>query len=176
MRFVPTALAGAYMIEVEPHEDSRGFFARTFCAREFAEHGIEINFVQCSVSMNRTRGTLRGMHYQLPPAGEAKLVRCTAGAIRDVIVDLRQNSPTYLQHFSVELTAQNRCALYVPKTFAHGFQTLEDDTEIFYQMSEFYAPDKSAGVRFDDPKLGIQWPLPVAAIADKDRTWPLLQS
>ena len=176
MRFVPTALAGAYTIEVEPHEDSRGFFARTFCAREFAEHGLETNFVQCSVSMNRTRGTLRGMHYQLPPAGEAKLVRCTAGAIRDVIVDLRQNSQTYLQHFSVELTAQNRCALYVPKTFAHGFQTLEDDTEIFYQMSEFYSPDKSAGVRFDDPKLGIQWPLPVAAIAEKDRTWPLLQA
>ena len=176
MRFVPTALAGAYIIEVEPHDDSRGFFARTFCAREFAEHGLETDFVQCSVSMNRTRGTLRGMHYQLPPAGEVKLVRCTAGAIHDVIVDLRQDSPTYLQHFSVDLTARNRCALYVPKTFAHGFQTLEDDTEIFYQMSEFYAPDKSAGVRFDDPKLGIQWPLPVAAIADKDRTWPLLQS
>jgi dTDP-4-dehydrorhamnose 3,5-epimerase len=174
MKFVPTALAGAYIIEVEPHADSRGFFARTFCAREFARHGLETDFVQCSVSMNRTRGTLRGMHYQLPPAGEVKLVRCTAGAIHDVIVDLRQDSPTYRQHFSVDLTAQNRCALYVPKTFAHGFQTLEDDTEIFYQMSAFYAPDKSAGVRFDDPKFGIQWPLPVAAIADKDRTWPLL--
>ncbi len=174
MRFVPTALAGAYIIEVEPHDDSRGFFARTFCSREFAEHGLESDFVQCSVSMNRARGTLRGMHYQLPPAGEVKLVRCTAGAVHDVIVDLRPDSPTYLQHFSVDLTAQNRCALYVPKLFAHGFQTLEDDTEIFYQMSEFYAPDKSAGVRFDDPKLGILWPLPVAAIADKDRGWPLL--
>jgi dTDP-4-dehydrorhamnose 3,5-epimerase len=176
MQFTETKLNGAYIIDLEPREDARGFFARTFCAREFKEHGLGTDFVQCSISMNRMRGTLRGMHYQLPPAGEAKLVRCTAGAIHDVIVDLRRDSPTYLQHFGVDLTAQNRCALYVPEMFAHGFQTLEDDTEIFYQMSEFYAPDKSAGVRFDDPKLGIVWPLPVAAIADKDRTWPLLQS
>jgi dTDP-4-dehydrorhamnose 3,5-epimerase len=176
MRFTETLLKGAYLIEVELREDARGFFARTFCAREFKEHGLETNFVQCSISMNRTRGTLRGMHYQLPPASEAKLVRCTAGAIHDVIVDLRRDSPTYLQHFGVDLTAQNHRAVYVPKMFAHGFQTLEDDTAIFYQISEFYAPDKSTGLGFDDPKLGITWPLPVTAIADKDRTWPLLQS
>jgi len=175
VRFTETQLKGAFLIELEPHEDSRGFFARTFCAREFKEHGLESNFVQCSLSMTRSRGTLRGMHYQLPPAYEIKLIRCVAGAIHDVIVDLRRDSPTYLQHFGVDLTAQNRRALYVPKMFAHGFQTLEDGSEVFYQMSEFYAPDKSAGVRFDDPKLGIQWPLPVATIADKDRTWPLLQ-
>jgi dTDP-4-dehydrorhamnose 3,5-epimerase len=176
MQFTQTGLKGAYIIDPEPREDARGFFARIFCAREFKEQGLETDFVQCSVSMNRMRGTLRGMHYQLPPASEAKLVRCTAGAIHDVIVDLRRDSRTYLQHFGVDLTAQNRRALYVPEMFAHGFQTLEDDTEIFYQISEFYAPDKSTGVRFDDPKLGILWPLPIAAIADKDRTWPLLQS
>lgn len=176
VRFTETVLKGAYLIEVELHEDVRGFFARTFCAREFNEHCLETDFVQCSISMNRTRGTLRGMHYQMPPASEAKLVRCTAGAIHDVIVDLRRDSPTYLQHFGVDLTAQNYRAVYVPKMFAHGFQTLEDDTEIFYQISQFYAPDMSIGVRFDDPKLGIPWPLPVSVIADKDRTWPLLQS
>ena len=176
MQFKETPLAGAFVIETEPHEDNRGFFARTFCAREFEAQGLVGTFVQCSLSMTRARGTLRGMHYQLPPACEVKLVRCAAGAIHDVIVDLRRDSPTYLQHFNVDLTAQNRRALYVPKMFAHGFQTLEDGSEVFYQMSEFYAPDESAGVRFDDPKLGIRWPLPVAAIADKDRIWPLLQT
>jgi len=174
MRFLETKLAGAYVIDLEPHEDVRGFFARTFCAREFKDHGLATKFVQCSISVNRKRGTLRGLHYQLPPCGEIKLVRCTAGAIYDVIVDLRQDSPTYWEHLGVELTARNRHALYVPERFAHGFQTLEDDTEIFYQISEFYAPEQSAGVRFDDPKLGIQWPLPVAEISDKDRRWPLL--
>ena len=174
MRFIETKLAGAYLIEPEPHEDARGFFARTFCAREFAAHGLATEFVQCSISMNRKRGTLRGLHYQLSPAEEVKLVRCTAGAVHDVIVDLRPASPTYRQHVGVELTAPNRRALYVPEMFAHGFQTLEDDSEVFYQISEFYAPEKSVGIRFDDPRLDIPWPLPITAISDKDRSWPLL--
>ncbi len=174
MIFIPTKLSGVYIIEPEPHQDARGFFARTFCAREFGEQGLATEFVQCSISANRTRGTLRGLHYQLPPACETKLVRCTSGAIYDVVVDLRKDSPTCLQHLGVELTAQNRRALYIPGMFAHGLQTLADETEVFYQISEFYAPDKSAGLRFDDPKLGIQWPLPVTVINDKDRNWPLL--
>ncbi|MGA9778098.1 MAG: dTDP-4-dehydrorhamnose 3,5-epimerase [Verrucomicrobiia bacterium] len=174
MLFIPTRLSGVYIVEPEPHEDDRGFFARTFCAREFKEHGLATEFVQCSISLNRIRGTLRGLHYQLSPACETKLVRCTSGAIHDVVVDLRQDSPTYLQHLGVELTAQNRLALYIPKMFAHGLETLVDETEVFYQISEFYAPAKSIGLRFDDPKLGIQWPLPVSVINDKDRNWPLL--
>ncbi len=174
MIFTPTKLAGAYIIEPEPRADARGFFARTFCAREFGVKGLVTTFVQCSVSVNRRRGTLRGMHYQEPPACEAKLVRCTSGALYDVMVDLRPESPTYLQHLGVELTAQNRRALYIPEMFAHGLQTLADETEVFYQISQYYAPDKSTGLRFDDPKLGIQWPLPVAEINDKDRFWPLL--
>ena len=174
MRFIPTKLPGAFLIEPEPRADDRGFFARTFCVREFREHGLVTQFVQCSISVNRQAGTLRGMHYQLPPSCEAKLVRCTAGAIFDVIVDLRRDSPTYLQHFGVDLTAPNRRALYVPEMFAHGFQTLEDETEVFYQISEFYAPDKSTGLRFDDPKLAIHWPRPIATISEKDHLWPLL--
>jgi dTDP-4-dehydrorhamnose 3,5-epimerase len=160
---------------MESHEDSRGFFARTFCTNEFAEQGLVSTFVQCSVSFNRKRGTLRGMHYQLPPATEAKLVRCTAGSLYDVIVDLRPGSPTYLRHIGVELSARNRRALYVPEMFAHGFQSLEDETEVFYQISEFFVPDKSTGLRYDDPKLGIKWPLPVAVISEKDERWPLLK-
>jgi dTDP-4-dehydrorhamnose 3,5-epimerase len=174
MRFLPTDLAGAYIVEPEPHEDERGFFARTFCAREFKNHELATDFVQCSVSMNRQRGTLRGLHYQLPPSSEAKLVRCTSGALYDVIVDLRPNSETYLSHVAVELSARNHRALYIPEMFAHGFQTLEDGTEVFYQISEFYAPNEATGVRYDDPKLGIRWPLPVAAISEKDKHWPRL--
>jgi len=175
MRFEPTKLSGAFIVEPEPHEDSRGSFARTFCAREFSEHGLASVFVQSSISFNRKRGTLRGLHYQLPPAGEVKLVRCTAGVLYDVIVDLRPNSPTYLQHVGVELTARNRRALYVPEMFAHGLQTLEDETEVLYQISAFYAPDQATGIRYDDPKLLIRWPLPVAVIAERDRNWPLLK-
>jgi dTDP-4-dehydrorhamnose 3,5-epimerase len=174
MRFTPTKLKGAFIVEVEPHEDSRGFFARTFCAREFGERGLAASFVQCSVSLSRERGTLRGLHFQRPPAAEAKLVRCTAGALYDVIVDLRPESPTHLQHLGVELTARNRRGLYMPEMFAHGFLTLEEETEVFYQISEFYAPDLAAGIRHDDPKLGIKWPLPVAVISEKDSNWPLL--
>lgn len=176
MRFEPLKLNGGFLVEPQPHEDARGFFARTFCVREFAEQGLVSAFVQSSISFNCKRGTLRGLHYQTPPAAEVKLVRCTAGAIFDVIVDLRSDSPTYLQHFGVELTARNRRALYVPEMFAHGFQTLEDETEVFYQISEYHTPDKAAGVRFDDPRLNIQWPLPVAAMSDKDLNWPWLDT
>jgi dTDP-4-dehydrorhamnose 3,5-epimerase len=173
MLFTETPLKGAFIVEAEPHADSRGFFARTFCAREFHNHGLMGTFVQCNMSWNARRATVRGMHYQLPPSCEIKLVRCTAGALWDVIVDLRQESLTHLQSFGIELSARNRMALYIPKMFAHGFQTLEDRTEVFYQMSEFYAPDLSTGVRYDDPKIGIEWPLPVSSISEKDQQWPL---
>jgi len=175
MRFTATELAGAWIIEPEPHKDSRGLFARTFCAREFREHGLLDTFVQCNTSWNSLTGTLRGLHYQLPPSSEVKLVRCTAGALWDVVVDLRPDSPTYLQHVGVELTAKNRRALYIPEMFAHGFQTLEDGTEVFYQMSDFYAAKSARGLRFDDPKLGIKWPLPVNSISDRDQNWTLLE-
>jgi len=174
MKFLRTPLAGAWLIELEPHGDERGFFARTFCAREFEQAGLASAFVQCNVSLNVQRGTLRGLHYQRPPAAEIKLVRCTAGAILDVIVDLRPESATYRQHYAVELNARNRRALYVPELFAHGFQTLEDQTEVFYQMSAFYAPALAAGLRPSDPKLGIAWPLPVSCLSEKDQQWPLL--
>jgi dTDP-4-dehydrorhamnose 3,5-epimerase len=174
MIFTKTELDGAYLVDLERREDSRGFFARTFCVREFEEQGLESEFVQCSISLNRQRGTVRGLHYQLPPACEAKLVRCTAGAVHDVIVDLRPDSPTYLHHIAVELTARNRRALYVPEMFAHGFQVLEDETEVFYHIGAFYVPEQSTGIRYNDPKLGIHWPLPVTAISVKDRSWPLL--
>jgi dTDP-4-dehydrorhamnose 3,5-epimerase len=163
-----------FIIEPEKHEDARGFFARTFCAREFRERGLAANFVQCSVSLSHKRGTMRGLHYQRRPACEVKLVRCTAGALWDVIVDLRQGSPTYLQHLGVELTGRNRRALYVPEMFAHGSQSLEEETEIFYQISEYHSPEAAFGVRYNDPKLGIQWPLPVVAVSDRDANWPLL--
>ena len=176
MRFEETPLAGAFVIELEPHADDRGFFARAYCAREFEEHGLEPRVVQANLSYNRSKGTLRGMHYQAPPAGEAKLVRCIRGAIHDVIVDLRPDSPTYLQHVGVDLTAENRRALFVPALFAHGFQTLEDEVEVFYQVSEFYTPGAERGLRHDDPALGISWPLEVSEISDKDRSWDLLET
>jgi dTDP-4-dehydrorhamnose 3,5-epimerase len=174
MHFTETPLIGAFVVELQPHKDDRGLFARTFCAREFGAQGLIETFVQCNTSWNTGKGTVRGLHYQLSPSSEAKLVRCTAGAMWDVIVDLRPASRTYLQHIGVELTAANRRALYIPEMFAHGFQTLEDGTEAFYQMSEFYAPDLSTGIRYDDPKLGIKWPLAVALISDKDQAWALL--
>jgi dTDP-4-dehydrorhamnose 3,5-epimerase len=169
--FKETPLAGAYIIDVEERRDDRGFFARTFCAREFEEHGLQTVVSQCNISFNYQKGTLRGMHYTVPPMNEAKLVRVVRGAIYDVIIDLRPESPTYKQHVGVELTASNRRALYIPPMFAHGFQTLEDDTEVFYQMSDFYAPGHDRGVRYDDPAFGIQWPLPVSVIAEKDLAW-----
>jgi dTDP-4-dehydrorhamnose 3,5-epimerase len=174
MRFTPTKLAGAYIIEPQPHADSRGLFARTFCANEFRAQGLVDVFVQCNTSWNVSKGTLRGLHFQLSPSSEVKLVRCTAGALWDVIVDLRPQSATYLQHVAIELTAGNRLALYIPEMFAHGFQTLEEGTEVFYQMSQFYAPKLARGIRYDDPKIGIKWPLPVTSISDLDLNWTLL--
>src|SRR6516162_2228813 len=155
MQFIATKLTGAWVIEPQPHTDSRGLFARTYCAREVGEHGLVDSFVQCNTSWNARKGTVRGLHYQLPPSSEVKLVRCTAGALLDVIVDLRPDSPTFLQYFGVELTARNRRALYIPEMFAHGFQTLEESTEVFYQMSEFYALKLSRGLRYNDPGLGV---------------------
>jgi dTDP-4-dehydrorhamnose 3,5-epimerase len=175
MQFVAINLEGAWVIEPQLYEDSRGLFARTYCAREFREQGLVDSFVQCNTSWNARKGTVRGLHYQLPPSSEVKLVRCTTGALWDVIVDLRPDSPTYLQHVSVELTAKNRLALYIPEMVAHGFQTLEDGTEVFYQMSAFYTPKLGRGLRYDDPKLGIKWPLPVASISDQDQAWTLLK-
>jgi len=174
MIFAETTLAGAFVIELEPHGDERGFFARAFCRREFAEHGLNPEIVQANVAFNRERGTLRGMHFQYPPAAETKLVRCTRGAILDIIVDLRPESPTYLEHVAVELTDENRLALYVPERFAHGYQVLADETETSYQVGEFYTPEAEGGLRHDDPRLGLSWPLPVTAISDKDRAWALL--
>jgi dTDP-4-dehydrorhamnose 3,5-epimerase len=175
MRFIKTNLAGAHIIEPQPHQDGRGLFARTYCAREFREQGLVDAFVQCNTSWNARKGTVRGLHYQLPPSTEVKLVRCTAGALWDVIVDLRPDSPTYLQHLALELTASNRLALYIPEMFAHGFQALEDATEVFYQMSDFYAPKLAQGIRYDDPKIGIKWPLPTTSISEQDLRWNLLE-
>jgi dTDP-4-dehydrorhamnose 3,5-epimerase len=171
--FVETLLKGAYRIEPELKEDERGFFTRTFCQREFAERGLNPNIAQCSVSYNRHAGTLRGLHYQLPPYAEAKLVRCTAGAVIDVIVDLRAGSPTFMQWTAVELSAANRAMLYVPEGFAHGFQTLVDHTEVLYQISEFYEPASARGIRWDDPVLNIPWPNAERIISPRDLAFPL---
>jgi dTDP-4-dehydrorhamnose 3,5-epimerase len=171
MHFTSTKLKGAYVIEPERLEDDRGFFARTWCQKEFADYGLDPILVQCNVSFNKRKGTLRGMHFQLPPSAEAKLVRCTKGAIYDVIVDLQQKSETFLQWISVELTADNRKALYVPKGFAHGFQTLEDDSEVFYQMSEFYAPECATGFRWNDPQFKIVWPEEISIISKRDEEY-----
>ena len=174
MRFVATELPGAFVIELEPYGDERGLFARTFCAREFAEHGLAREFVQCSTSYNLRAGTIRGMHWQLAPHAEAKLVRCTAGAIYDAIVDLRPGSPTRGRWLGVELSAGTRRMLYIPEGFAHGFQTLCDGTEVAYQMSAWHEPTAARGFRFDDPSLAIPWPLPVGAVAKRDRELPRL--
>jgi dTDP-4-dehydrorhamnose 3,5-epimerase len=172
MVFQDTGLAGAFVIELDKIHDERGFFARSWCTTEFAEHGLNGRLVQCNVSRNSARGTLRGMHYQAPPHEEAKLVRCTMGAIYDVIVDMRPSSTSYLQSFGAELSAENHRALYVPEGFAHGFLTLTDQSEVCYQMSEFYAPQAARGLRWNDPLLAIAWPEPVAVISERDRTYP----
>jgi dTDP-4-dehydrorhamnose 3,5-epimerase len=174
LKFVETPLAGAFVVEVEPVADERGMFARSFCQQEFRERGLEAVVAQCNVSHNRKRGTLRGLHYQAPPHEEAKLVRCTRGAIWDVIVDLREGSKTRLQWFATELTADNRRALYVPRGFAHAFQTLGADSEVFYQMSEFYHAASARGIRWDDPAIGIRWPLANPILSERDRAYPLL--
>ena len=172
MIFLPTALPGAFVIEMEKREDARGFFARSWCVREFEEHGLNPRLVQCNVSLNRAKGTLRGMHYQVAPFAEAKLVRCTRGAIHDVILDLRPDSPAYLGHVAVELSDVNHRMLYVPEGCAHGFQTLADDTEVFYQMTEFYSPEHARGVRWDDPAFGLPWPRDERIIVERDRAYP----
>ena len=174
MIFTETPLAGAFVLDLEPIRDDRGFFARMFDAKQFEEHGMRPLVAQCNVSYNHLKGTLRGMHMQLPPATEPKLVRCIHGAIHDVIVDMRPESPTYLQHFGIELSAENRRQLYVPDMFAHGYLTLTDHAEVAYQVGEFYSPGHERGVRHDDPALGIEWPIPVTVISPKDASWPLL--
>ncbi|BAZ01550.1 dTDP-4-dehydrorhamnose 3,5-epimerase [Tolypothrix tenuis PCC 7101] len=175
MIFTETKLKGAFIVDLELKQDSRGFFARTFCINEFEAHGLKSTIAQCNVSFNHKQGTLRGMHYQTPPSQETKLVRCIHGAIYDVIIDLRPESPTYLSYIGVELTAENRRGLYIPDRFAHGFQTLTDDTEVMYQMGDFYAPEYSTGYRYDDPAFGIVWPLPISEISEKDLAWNLFE-
>lgn len=175
MRFTESRLPGVYVIEIDPIEDDRGFFARTWCAREFAAHGLQVDLAQCSLSFNRRKGTLRGMHYQVAPHEEVKVVQCTAGAIFDVVVDVRPASPTYGQWLGIELSARNRTMLYVPEGLAHGFQTLADEAEVRYQISEFYAPESVRGFRWDDPAVGIAWPLPVTAISPRDQQLPEFQ-
>lgn len=169
MTFTETALKGAWIIDLERIDDERGFFARSFCQDEFAARGLKTTVAQCNVSFNLKRGTLRGMHFQLPPKAEAKLVRCTRGRIYDVIIDLRADSPTYCRWEGVELSTESRRALYIPEGFAHGFQTLEDGSEVFYQMFEFFAPQCAVGVRWDDPAFGIVWPVPDPIMSERDR-------
>jgi dTDP-4-dehydrorhamnose 3,5-epimerase len=171
--FEQTRLSGAFFVDLERREDSRGFFARTWCANEFADHGLTTEVVQANISFNPRQGTLRGMHFQRAPHAETKLVRCTRGAIYDVVVDLRRDSDTYKEWVGVELSADNRRALFVPEGFAHGYQTLVPDAEVFYQVSEYYTPGAEGGVRWDDPAFGIEWPDPDDAfLSDKDRSWP----
>jgi dTDP-4-dehydrorhamnose 3,5-epimerase len=176
MIFTETELEGAFILDMERREDERGFFARAFCQNEFTDHGLKPLIAQANVAYNHRRGTMRGMHFQIPPAAETKLVRCTRGAILDVIVDLRPESPTWLRHVAVELTADNHRALYVPERFAHGYQVLMDETETSYQVGEFYSPPHERALRYDDPRLGLEWPLPVTVISEKDGHAPLLET
>jgi len=172
MIFVQTELKGLWLIDLEKKSDDRGFFARSWCVEEFGRHGLKAQVVQCNISFNRHKGTLRGLHFQAAPHAEAKLVRCTRGAIHDVAVDLRQDSPSYGRWIGVDLTADNQRMLYIPEGFAHGFQTLQDNSEVFYQMSEFFHPELSRGIRWNDPLLDIQWPLPNPQLSERDRTLP----
>jgi dTDP-4-dehydrorhamnose 3,5-epimerase len=172
MIFKPLPLSGAYLIELEQFQDVRGFFARAWSDREFEAQGLFGKFVESNVSFSHNKGTLRGMHFQSSPYEQIKLVRCTAGAIYDVIIDLRKDSPTYKQHVGVELTAENRRMLYVPGEFAHGFQTLEPDTEVFYMVSKYYAPESAGGIRWNDPAFKIQWPEDNRTIIERDLSYP----
>jgi dTDP-4-dehydrorhamnose 3,5-epimerase len=173
VNFLETPLPGAFIVEIEPHRDERGFFARTWCAHEFESKQLPTQFVQASISHNRRRGTLRGMHLQLPPSREGKLVRCMRGRIHDVIVDLRPDSRSYLAHFAVELASSDHTGLFIPPAVLHGFQTLEDDTEVFYQMTDYYAPAAAFGARWDDPAFGIDWPIVDEVImAERDAAYP----
>ncbi|MDY6826334.1 MAG: dTDP-4-dehydrorhamnose 3,5-epimerase [Bacillota bacterium] len=172
MKFKETNLGGAYLLELEAVEDERGFFARTFCRQEFARQGLNFNVAQANLSRNSKRGTLRGMHYQVEPMAEVRVVQCVRGSLYDVIIDLRPQSETCCRWLGVELSADNRRLLYVPEGFAHGFQTLEDDTAVHYLMSQFYAPEYARGVRWNDPAFGIKWPLSDPVISEKDRQLP----
>ena len=174
MKFIETGLEGAFIVELEPRSDDRGFFSRAFCQREFEEHGLNPKIAQCNLAFTAKKGALRGLHYQIPPATEAKFFRCIQGRNFHVIVDMRSDSPTYLKHVGVELSPENRRALYVPELFAHGYQTQEDNSEALYQVSEFYSPGHEAGLRYDDPKLSIDWPIPVSVVSEKDTSWPFL--
>ncbi len=176
MKFLETNLKGAYVIEIEPISDHRGFFARSWCEQEFRDRGLNSNLVQCNISFNLKKGTLRGMHYQAKPYEEAKLVRCTQGAIYDVIIDIRPDSPTFKKWFAVELSAANHHMLYIPESFAHGFQTLEDNTEVFYQMSEFYHPSAARGIRWDEPEFHLEWRLEDKIISERDLSYPFWQN
>jgi dTDP-4-dehydrorhamnose 3,5-epimerase len=171
MIFTETRLKGAFIIDLDRKTDERGFFARAFCQKEFRDHGLRSVIAQANIASNARRGTLRGMHFQYPPAAESKLVRCTRGAILDIIVDLRPESPTYLEHISVELNEENMTALYVPERFAHGYQVLRDNTDTSYQVGEFYTPNAEGGLRYDDPRLGLKWPLPASVISAKDQAF-----
>lgn len=175
MRFAQCMIEGAWLVRMERHEDERGYFARSWCQREFEQHGLNPRLVQCNVSFNHLKGTLRGMHGQLAPHEEAKLVRCTRGALWDVMLDLRPQSPTYRRYEAVTLTDTNDRLLYLPEGVFHGFLTLEDNTEIFYQMSEFYCPESAMGYRYDDPAFNIAWPIAVRMISPRDREWPDFQ-
>ena len=174
MIFTETKLKGAFIIDLERREDSRGFFARAFCQKEFKAHGLKPVIAQANIASNFKKGTVRGMHFQYPPAAETKLVRCTRGGIIDTIVDLRPESATYMKHLSIELSDDNQRALYVPERFAHGYQTLRDNTDTSYQVGEFYTPEAEAGLMYNDPRLGLNWPLPVTVISEKDQKFPLL--
>ncbi len=171
MRFNETKFPGAFIVEIEPHKDERGFFARSFCQKEFAQHGLKTEIVQSNIAYNKTKGTLRGMHYQTPPHAEAKLVRCTKGALYDIIIDIREESATYCQWEAFELTEINNLMLYIPEGFAHGFQTLKDDTTVFYQMFGWFHPESARGIRWNDPTFKIEWPLPVSVISEKDKSY-----
>jgi len=172
MIFEKTSLEGAHVVKLQAVTDDRGFFARSWCKQEFSDHDLNTNCVQTNISFNKWKGTLRGMHYQAELFGEVKIVRCTRGAIYDVIIDLREESGTYLEWIGIELNDENREMLYIPKGFAHGFLTLKDDTEVYYQMSEYYKPDAARGLRFDDPTFNIQWPAAIKTISEKDTSWP----
>ena len=176
MKFDETELSGAFVIELELHSDERGFFARTFARETFEERGLVSDVIHSSIAWNTTAGTIRGMHFQFPPHAEVKLVRCTRGAILDVIADLRPESPTYLKSYAVRLDAENRRTLYVPERFAHGYQVLQDRSEVAYQMSAAYHPESQGGLPHDDPRLAIEWPLPVSVISPRDQGWPPLES
>jgi len=170
--FTSSRLQGVYTVDLAPIGDERGFFARTFCKKEFASRGLHDDWVQCNISFNQHSGTIRGMHYQRSPFGEVKLVQCIRGSIYDVVIDLRRASETYLQWEAFELNEQNRTMLYIPDGFAHGFQTLKDETEVFYQMGNYFQPDAAGGIRWDDPSLSIHWPLTCTIISDKDLSYP----